>query len=263
MEYWFLGDETNNSAKLGEFFIVGGIVFPLDAIDAIHADIEAMRLKAGYEPGDSFKFHTRARPDQVSIETATQAKAELIECLVDRGAKMFTYVILQDIADNQSGQVRMDYALNTLSLAYYRFLGRKKSSGAFMIDREDNQHKHLATMFQSGLQMQTKVIDLSDRIRFFGMTSNNASHLSSAVDVSLGGFRYCVNHCVNGTGKSEVAKTIFGPLARLIYGVDGGGYHNIWDYGFHALPVNVKSSAHAAKYDLLRAELVALTKEPA
>ena len=259
MQYWFLGDETNTQAKPGEFFVVGGLVFPLAAIDDIHADMAAIREDRGYGPGDSLKFDTRARPKHVSQDDATDAKRATIEALSSRGVQMFTYVILQDIAGAQSEKVRMEWALNSLALAYDRFLHVDGATGAFMMDRDDSQHKHLASMFQDGLTMKRGARELSERIKFFGMTSNNASHLSSAVDVALGGFRYCVNHCVNGTGNEDVARTIFSPLAQLMYGVTTKTGRYIWDYGYLELPKPVKRPAYASKYDLLRNQLVSLT----
>ena len=162
-----------------------------------------------------------------------------------------TYVILHNIADQRT---RIPYALNTVSWAYHRLLERDQASGAMMIDRDDDQHVHLASMFQNGISVGSRTARLDDRIKFFGMSSNNASHLSSAVDVTLGAFRYCVN-TAGGDGNEVVARDIFPPLAKLLWSIGNGENRRIGGYGYHARPESVRAPSYAEKYSELAATL--------
>jgi len=254
--HWFVTDETNNDFVAGAFFIYGGLVVTDAQLQEIHTAVEAIRTKYGYLPGDSLKFHTRSRPAQVSVADSKAAKQAVVEALERIGARLIVYVILHDIAQHQSADTRQKWALNTVTYAYYRLLAEENAGGVFLMDRDDDQHTHLASLFQSGPQMSDgRYVSVSDRIFLFGMTANNASHLSSAVDIALGGFRYCVN-AAGGSGTEIVASEIFPPLTRMLWGKEVGGTKYIRDRGFHPMPkTEIRSYAYKQIYKNLYAKL--------
>ena len=247
--HWFVTDETNNDFVSGTFFIYGGLVVTDSQLQEVHTAVQAIRSKYGYLPGDSLKFHTRSRPTQVSIADSKAAKREVIEALERIGARLLIYVILHDIAQSQTPDTRQKWALNTVTYAYYRLLIEENAGGVFMMDRDDEQHTHLASLFQNGPKMADgRHVAVSDRIFLFGMSANNSSHLSSAVDIALGGFRYCVN-TAGGDGAQVVAGEIFPPLARMLWGREVGGTKYIRDRGFHSMPkTEIKSSSYKRIY---------------
>lgn len=255
--HWFVVDETNKNSVSGQFFIIGGLVFSEDQIEKVHAAIELIRFRRGYRRGDKLKFQTSARPAHVTIEDALAAKQEVISVLRDTGVRMITYVLLHDVGASQSEQVRMEMGLNTIAWAYYRLLGMENAWGCMMIDRDDKQHSHLVTLFQEGVGGATKRT-LADRIKFYGMTSDNASHLSSAVDIALGGFRFCVNaagkDAVSNTGQLTV-QNIFQPLSELLWGVDVEGKRHIGGFGYLERPKSVRAHIYQEKYDNLKRKL--------
>lgn len=256
--HWLVVDETNKNPVSGQFFILGGLVFTDEQIPLINDAVEKIRSDAGYQDGDSFKFQISARPAHVDAVHATEAKKALIASLGEIGVRMLTYVLLHDIGSNKSEQERMKMGMNTLAWAYHRLLEAEGASGCMIIDRDDQQHKHLAHLFQNGIKVGgNPARTVRDRIKFFGMTSNNASHLSSAVDVALGGFRFCVNaaNLDADAGGHLVANTIFAPLSELLWGVDQGEVKRIGGYGFLARPENVRIPRYAERYEGLRAKL--------
>ncbi|MEV8265649.1 hypothetical protein AB0P00_16010 [Microbacterium sp. NPDC077057] len=237
--HWFIVDETNRDYSANHFFIVGGLVFKPDQVEPVDAAVRAIREKYGYLPGDSFKFDTRARPEQVSIEQSTAAKGELIVALRDLGVRMITYVILHDLCMNQTYDVRMNYALNTLAYAYSDLLRQENGTGVMLMDRDNDRYAHLESLFQDGLTFSGgRKFRLDHRIKLFGMTNDNASHLSSAADVALGAFRYCVN-AAGGWGKDAVAREMFPVVSSIMWGVEQGTVRRIGGYGFHARPQRV------------------------
>lgn len=255
--HWFVVDETNKNPKSGQFLVIGGLVFRPKQVKKIHDAIERIRTKYGYRDGDSLKFQVAARPAHVTIEDATNAKRAVIKTLAKYKVRMVVYVILHDIATNKSERERMEMGLNTLAWAYHRLLGVEKATGAMIIDRDDGQHGHLAHLFQNGIKVGSSTPQVRDRVAFFGMTANNASHLSSAVDIALGGFRYCVNAASLEDEHSAhmTAKSIFKPLSRLVWGVKQGDVRRLGGYGFHARPLDVRVPHFASKYEQLRGRL--------
>lgn len=261
--HWFVVDETNKNSTPGEFFIIGGLVLTEPQIEEVHDAVEDIRQRHGYRPGDKLKFQSSSRPDHVPIASARDAKKDVITALNRLQVRMITYVLLHDIGKNMNEQARMEWGLNTVALAYHKLLRSEQSWGCMMIDRDDQQHGHLVTLFQQGAG--NPLISLNDRIKFYGMTSDNASHLSSAVDIALGGFRFCVNAAVrdaNSDKASPTVRAIFEPISRLLWGVEEGPVRRIGGYGFHARPNSVRKSEFAAKYTDLRQKLSAFALTP-
>lgn len=238
--HWLLLDETNKNPSPGQFFIVGGLVLTDEQIPLVTAVVDVIRQDCGYRDGDSLKFQLSARPDHVSKEQATDAKKRVIEALVKLDVRMITYVILHDVAKTKSDRERMEMGLNTVVWAYHRLLESEQTRGAFLIDRDDSLHPYLAQLFQHGVLPAGKStrLPVRDRVQFMGMTSNNASHLSSAVDIALGGFRFCVNASSldEEHGAHLVARSIFGELSSMLWSVQDGDKRRIGGHGFIARP---------------------------
>lgn len=247
--HYFVTDETNNAFVPSKFFIYGGLVLTNEQFVQVHDEVGQVRIEAGYRRGDSFKFHTRARPAHVSLDDAKAAKKSVVDALERLGVRMIVYVILHDISQGQTDAVRTNWALNTVTWAYHRLLAREGATGIVLMDRADVQHTHEVTLFQHGIEPAPgNFVPVDDRILLFGMTSDGASNVSSAVDIALGGFRYCVNAAV-GDGSQVVATDIFPPLAKIIWGIDVNGTKYLRNYGFHAMPkTEIRSAQFQARY---------------
>lgn len=263
--YTFLVDETNKNFQSGHFFIVGGLVLRPDQIDRVDASVREHAKAAGFRPGDSFKFSTSERPQHITPHQHSVAKAAVISDLRSIGVRMIAAVIMHNIARPKGYETQMNYSLNTVARAYHKLLCAENATGMMFIDRDNQRYEHLETLFQTGLKFQGgSSMLLSDRIRMFGMTGDNASNLSSAADIALGSFRYCVNASV-GEGKKEVARQIFSDLSRLFWGVvDNDGRLMIRDYGYHPQPriEGVRNLDHRQRYQELSLSLAQFSMEP-
>lgn len=255
----FMIDETNKNFVSGDFLVVGGLVFSDSQVGLVHSDIETIRVRNGYKPQDSLKFQTSARPKDVSVEAATQAKREVIESLVRREVRLIVYVLLHDIGKNQAENVRMAYAINTLAGSYHRLLRDEKSNGIFLIDRDDKQYPVFEEGFRHGIGGGNR-FPISDRIHLFGQTANGASHLTSAVDIALGGFRFCVNQASRGeqmgARSGEVARDIFAGLSTLMWGRVENEKKHVGGRGYIERPQEPpRVDAYRVKYGELRQRL--------
>lgn len=263
--YTFLVDETNKNFESGNFFIVGGLVLRPDQVDAVDASVRKHAAEAGFRPGDSFKFSTSERPQHITPQQHSIAKAGVVSDLRTIGVRMIAAVIMHDIAQSKGYETQMNYSLNTVARAFHKLLCAENATGMMFIDRDNDRYDHLETLFQTGLEFQggsNKV--LNDRIRMFGMTSDNASNLSSAADIALGSFRYCVNVAA-GKGKEDVARQIFSDLSRIFWGaVDNTGNLMIRDYGYHPQPriESVRNINHKQRYEDLSMSLAQFSIQP-
>lgn len=250
----FVVDETNRDYVENQFFIVGGLVFTDEQAVATDALVTRIRTEAGFARGDSFKFHTNSRPASMDFEAWNGAKAQLLEGLLELGVRMIVYTLLHDIGRNQTYDVRMNFALNTILYAYDDLLFRDSAVGMFLLDRDNGRYDHLEHLFQHGLQFDgARNYRLDNRIKLFGMTNDNASHLSSAADIALGAFRYCVN-TAGGRGRDEIARVMFPTLAGLIWGIEReDDVKQVGGLGFHTSPKRVGRADYRELYaDLQR-----------
>lgn len=249
--YWFLVDETNKDFAAGKFFIVGGLVFTEEQFEQVDALVRAVRHQYRFGRGDSLKFDTNSRPAHIDAKNHRDAKQALIQGLRDIGVRMLAYVILHDLCKSQTYHVKMNFALNTLVYAYYDLLGREKATGVMLIDRDNDRYDHLEHLFQNGLDFNGRTFSVDERIHLFGMTNDNASHLSSATDVALGAFRYCVN-AAGGWGSDTVAQAMFPPLGAMMWGIENSeGVKQVRGYGYHPRPHEVRVPAYQERYTAL------------
>ncbi|POH63649.1 hypothetical protein C3B60_16170 [Cryobacterium zongtaii] len=253
----FLVDETNRNYVENHFFIVGGLVYTPEQIGPVNDAIVRVRREAGYLAGDSLKFNTNERPDYISPATHRDAKKLVVSALKDIGVRMIVSVVLHDLCRNQSYDERMNWALNTVTGAYSRLLASENTHGIMLMDRDNDRFDHLEYLFQHGLKMSNRHVRVDNRIMLFGMTNDNASNLSSAADIALGAFRYCLNTAV-GDGREPVAREMFPDLTEIMWANDlGGGAKLYAGYGYHPRPQleKIRVVAHRARYDNLAAAL--------
>lgn len=258
--HWFITDETNTQDD-ARFFLYGGLVLTDEQVVAVHDAVTAIRVKYGYRPGDSLKFQTSARPPHVSIEDSTAAKDEVLRALEAAGARMIVNVTHWGVGKSQGLAKTTQWAINTVMWAYHRLLEQDRAKGIVSVDRIDPGYgfAHLQELFQTGLTFPSRpTVSLTDRIVYFGMSSNNASHLSSAVDIALGGFRYCVNTAAGvGVGKDDIAEKIFPTIARLLWAHEQGGMRHLGGYGLLIRPREVLSARYSKECQDLRTALAA------
>ncbi|MFJ2505088.1 hypothetical protein [Microbacterium sp. NPDC087592] len=258
--HMFMVDETNRDYVEGHFFIVGGLVFTPEHALAVDRAVSARRAEFGYRPGDNFKFNTNERPAYVTPDQHREVKRLVIADLKEIGVRMIVSVVLHDLCRDQPYDTRMDWGLNTLAGAYRKLLVADRAHGIMLIDRDNDRFDHLEYLFQHGLRMFSgDHIRVHDRIKLFGMTNDNASNLSSAADIALGAFRYCVNTAV-GAGREPVARVMFPDLAEVMWGVPVVGEQTdkqIAGYGYHARPKtqNITVPWHKERYFSLAAAL--------
>jgi hypothetical protein len=257
MKFLFL-DETNLVPSQGAFFIYGGIVLSPDQMPVLHDAVAEIRQKYKFRASDSLKFHTRSRPKNLSIADWTAAKSDVIKAAEAAGVRVLSYVVLHEIAKQQSQERLLEWALNAL-VAHFdlRYLAEHKDRGAVCLDRLDEKfsYSYFQDKFMNGVVLPDGRHVLLDRIVYYSTTCDGASHLSSVVDVVLGGLRYCIN-AASGGGKNDVASQILPPIARMMWSRDSPTERKVGGYGFLQYPKEVRVQAYREQYQDL-AEMLA------
>jgi hypothetical protein len=66
-------DEVNMNSENSEFFVYAGVAIPGDNAAGLSTDIDELRKRHGYKPGDLLKFNTVERPQHVPAEAHLNA----------------------------------------------------------------------------------------------------------------------------------------------------------------------------------------------
>ncbi len=204
-------DETNIRPGKGiRFFIYGGLVFPIEALSTLDKGIEKIRVGARFNPQDVLKFATSTRPSHVSAEVHTNAKREVVELCLATNCKFIAHIIHHGIIKNQDQDQQVQWAANLVIGRYNKFLRQENDDGICIVDNlpVTKQFRYLSEKFTQGLVLKDGKNVRLDRIKLFGATCINASHASSAMDIVLGSFRYCVNDPANKDAAREMMRSI-------------------------------------------------------
>jgi hypothetical protein len=191
--YYLVTDETNlEPSNQSRFFIYGGLVLSVEQMVQVHEAIAAIRRRYGFDATDTLKFDTNSRPKHLGREDHKGAKNDVIKACHAAGVKFIAYMIHHNIA---KPEYKGEYALNSVLVPFNSvFLRDQDSYGVVVIDRLPDQaaaYAMLRKKFQEGLSVGSSEFPIAlNRVIMYATTCNGASHISSAVDIVLGGLRW-------------------------------------------------------------------------
>lgn len=250
--YIFITDETNishNNDPAIKFFVYGGLIIPLDKASLISEQIKIIRKNNGYISTDKLKFNISSKPSSVSSKQFTQVKNDIINLCLENDCKFLVYVVLHKIAENQGINKTIKWGADHIMGKFNYFLEKNNSKGLVVVDRfsDTNEYSFLSEKFTKGLIFKDKNVELKN-ILLFSSSCDNASNLSSAVDITLGSFRYCINQLDN----KEPAKTMAKNIAKILW-ADKLDNDNIdpFEKGFTLRPKmsEIKNPSYKKEYD--------------
>ncbi len=241
-------DETNmNPGRDATFFIYGGLFLPIETIPALHDGIEQIRDQLGYGPADELKFETNSRPEGVSVADWTPAKRDVVALCRESDCQFIAYVALHAIVQGQTQQNRVLWAADHVLGRFNRYLTEVDDIGIVAVDNLpiNAQFRYLSDKFSVGLTVDNRTVQL-DRIKLFSATCSNASHISSAMDIVLGSFRYCVNNPRN----PDAAREMMSNVVRLMWHTRDGDTFHVHNKGLVCRPLieNIRVEAYKQQY---------------
>lgn len=214
--YLLLTDETNlRPERNAKFFAYGGLIIPLEKLSILDSKIAYIRSRAGFRPADEFKFATPTRPQYVTQEGHTEAKRQVVALCLEHECRFIVHVIHHDIIRNQDKDQQVQWAADYVIGRFNHFLREANANGICIVDNLPvrKQWKYLSEKFSQGLTLSTGTTVRLDRIKLFAATSINASHVSSAMDIVLGSFRYCINN----PGNIAAARSMMEKVVRMMW----------------------------------------------
>jgi hypothetical protein len=242
-----LTDETNRqpSPKV-KFFVYGGLIFPIEALYDLDRRIQGIREWAGYRPGDEFKFDTHSRPEQVSFDVATEAKRQVIAACQEIGCRFIAHIILHQIIANQDPKQQVQWAADYVISRFNMYLEELEDIGICVIDNlpEPGQFSYLSEKYQFGLRGLPGGDRSLNQIQLYAATCSGASNVSSAMDIVLGTFRYCINDPPNQDAAIEMLKS----LVPMIWYRETKGKRVYEDYGIILRPKRSKVKSAFPKF---------------
>ncbi len=194
--YLVFTDETNKDDESTTFFLVGGVAIPADVAHEIHAQIEAIRTKYGYRPGDSLKYSRASKPPHVSNEAFNSAKSEVLDLCAKYSIKIFLYACHHLIAETRTPEVKFQWGCNGILLKVNQFLKGVNDHCLVLQDRHpvEGEFQYYRRRFMESQPSDTACKFKLDRVLGFGSTCDGASHLASIADIALGSYRFCINN---------------------------------------------------------------------
>lgn len=250
--HFLFTDETNlPSDPTARFFAYGGLIVPPAKLGELHAGIAKIRRDAGYRPTDELKFQTSVRPAHVSVGQCTTAKNSVVDLCIRLQCRFIAYVVLHEIAKNRPiGEVVSWGASHVIGRFNY-FLSTIQGDGVVVLDRLPGaaEYSLLTDRFTRGLTFPDRSQVELDRIRLFASSCSNASHASSAMDIVLGTFRYCINQPKN----VPAARAMMANITKLIWCERDGENLYPFERGLIFRPKEIKSQTYQQEYDDLLA----------
>lgn len=242
-------DETNTDPDTTDFFIYAGIVVQGDCAAALSGDIEGIRKRHGYQPGDILKFNTVERPKHISPDKHRDAKREVIEAATGHGTKLITSFISHKIATSPEEARRRE--INRICYHFDCYLHWVQDTGLVLLDtfQDDRLAGILREKFAVGLRWQEAGRSSRlERILGFHVATIGSSHFCSVVDIVLGSLRYAVNSRAE-PDRQPVAKQLLAQLAPMfIKDATSGKIHEL---GLFFSPATVKVQEYRNEYNEL------------
>ena len=259
--HFLFTDETNlPNDPTANFFAYGGLIVPPDKLTKLHESIARIRQATGYQPEDQLKFQTSARPPHVSLEQCTNAKNDVVELCVQLGCRFIAYVVLHAIAKKRPIEEVIAWGASHVIGKFNFFLNTVAADGVVVLDRlpQASEYSLLTDKFTKGLTFPDGQHVVLDRIRLFASSCSNASHASSAMDIVLGSFRYCINQPKN----VPAARKMMSNITKLIWCERNGDDLYPFERGLIFRPKDIKVERYRKEYDDLLAWINELLKEP-
>lgn len=247
--FLMFADEADQEGQR-DYLIYAGIFVDAENALAIDQQIKQARTQAGMQAGDSLKFASRTRPENMDREHHTELKNRVLQIAAEHNVKACCYLVPHDIARTQSLETKLRYGSNVLLQKFDEFLTEEGGRpGVVYFDRNNDfdQHTYFVEVFQRGLEFSGRRRPLENLV-CLGMTSNGASHLASLCDIVVGSCRYAINEPNN----PEAGATLLRLVAKLMWGtLEADGTKRLREKGLCIRPLRVTHSDYEANIQAL------------
>lgn len=257
--YFLYADEVNVDPDSSEFFVYAGIAIPGDRAGQLSEEIDELRTKYGYRPGDLLKFNTRERLKHVKPEAALEIKREVMAKIAEHEGKLFASFILHDVATSPEDARRNE--INRICFHFDCFLTRIDCHGLVLLDAfvDSKLNGILREKFSIGLTGLpfTPALRL-DRTLGFHLASIGTSNFCSVIDIVVGSLRYAIN-CRTEPARREIANKLLRQIEPLCFRTKAG---KVDELSLFFSPKSIRKAAYRNKYLELQQMLTEAGMEP-
>lgn len=211
--YLLYTDESNTSAQAGKFFVYAGTCIDSKVAAALSKDIDKIRTDHGYGPDDYIKFNTRERPKSVDANKHLSAKNELLDAAAKHGVKLFSSMVLHDIAKKEK---QRPWAIDHVVAHFDNHVRDENEVGLVIVDHFEGHAPVLREKFNKGLVFTNAGKTTTRRLEHlvgFHTASVGTSNFCSVIDVVLGSLRHVVNTFASPT---TATKALTAHLSKLV-----------------------------------------------
>lgn len=245
--YLLYCDETNLEPSDGDFFLYGGISIPADNALSLSVEIDKLKANYGLSPEQRIKFNPR--PSDLSHEQFVALKQAIVEVSIEHDVKLFTSLILHDIARSADEARRNE--INRICYHFDCFLNKKESHGLVLIDRfsDGEIDAHLAEKFAVGIRgLPFTPVKRLNNIVGFHYSAIGQSNFPSIVDIVLGSLRYSINGFTRSDEQARGSAGKILPILSPMFFRESGRVE-VSDLGIWFSPKDVKSASYRMVYD--------------
>ena len=260
MVYLLYTEETSmRRDPKSRFFIYGGMFFPFDALDGLHALVQQVRDDNGFRDADELKFSAKSRPKHIPKEQHVAARRNVLNGCQQLGVRLITAVVLPGIAKGRPPGELVGRGSNSVLGAFEDFLEEENGTGICIFGHLPftQPYKYLKTRFQSGVTSDDGANRRLERVQLFSLSSMGASNVTSAVDIVIGSLKFCLNE----KEPSETCRSMPPGLLGMIWHKKEGDSIQLRGYGLRFSPAEVKIPAYQQQYDDLTQRLEVVLKE--
>ncbi|MCG8558545.1 MAG: hypothetical protein MI824_01985 [Hyphomicrobiales bacterium] len=247
--YLMLGDEADHEQNgRNKFFVYGGLFVNVAQVQALHAEVKAIRMDTGFQPTDPLKFSSKTCPKHITKEKHTEAKRRAITAAQKCGAKFSVQVTLHELARSTDHDDLVKWGANTILGRFNDFLENDANDfGLALLDRLPVKYpyRYLQEKFQTGLEFPWRDPVRLERILGLASTCDGASHVASVADIVLGAFRYCANE----PERDKAGSAMFPSVARLMWHSREGNRIKVRGRGLVLSPKTVREPRLQNEYD--------------
>lgn len=260
MVYLLYTEETSmRRDPKSSFFIYGGMFFPLDALDGLHALVQQVRDDNGFRDADELRFSAKSCPKHIPREQHSAARRNVLNGCQQLGVRLIATVVLPGIVRGRPPGELVGWGANSALGAFEDFLEQENGTGICVFGHLPftQPYRYIRTRFQGGVTSDDGAARRLERVQLFSLSSTGASHITSAVDIVIGFLKYCLNEKEPG----ETCRAMLPGLLGMMWHKRDGDSVRLRGYGLRFSPAEVKIPAYQQQYDDLTQRLEAALKE--
>lgn len=237
----------------GDFLLYAGVSVPPSTAKYLSDDIEAIRNTHKVPRDFTLKFNPG--PPNLNNAEFIALKQAILEKAAERGARLFAYVVLHDIAKKTGLDVARRNGVNAVLYHFDCYLNRKNDTGIVLLDRFNDAGNKIDSHVREKVAVGITGLPFSKEKRLKNLvgvhySAIGQSHFCSLVDIVVGSLRFAINvHTRKQDKFLKSAGALLDLLSPLFFREEGEfASEKVSEIGFQFSPKLVRRDHFREKY---------------